>query len=173
MSDKYRIVVGSTSKHKVGAAKEACRRLDIHAEVLGCKTISEVNEQPVGFRETTRGAKQRALAAKAQQPDTVSIGIESGIVVSGDVVIDLAVIAVLWRGKWYLSTSPGIQFPHSCYVIAKKRGFDKHTVGSVIAEQLGGDETDPHTFLTTGRITRQETLVQGLCVALGQMLAAQ
>ncbi len=173
MPDKLQIVVGSTSKHKIGAVEDACRRLGIEADVIGCKTSSGVNEQPVGFAETARGAANRAMAASAEDPGSVCIGIESGIEASGAAVIDFAMITVLYRGVPYFSTSPGVQFPHPCYVTAKKRGFDKHTVGSVVAEQLGGDGTDPHATLTGGRLTRHETLVQGLCVAFVQMLAAQ
>jgi len=53
--------------------------------------------------------------------------------------------------------------------IAEKRGFKTTTVGSIITEQLGGDPTDPHSTLTSGKISRTMTLIDAVATALQQV----
>ncbi len=171
---KIQVVVGSTSEHKIGAVKEALRRLGVEADVTGRRARSDVREQPMGFVEMMTGAKRRVGHVwDAKHPDRICVGIESGIEVVSTVVVDFALIAVLADGEWYQSISPGIVFPFAYYDEARERGFATTTVGSVIAERMGGDATDPHVTFTKGKITRQETLVQGIMIAFASYFAKQ
>ena len=167
------VIVGSMSEHKLGAVREALRRIGYsHIGVTGCHTESGVNAQPVGMEETTTGAMNRAYAARAAVPSGVLwVGIESGIFRAPphSLTLDLAVIAfVPSTGDALLSTSTGITFPEEYVNEAERRGFRHVTVGHVIAERLGGDGTDPHSVLTGGRTSRNETLVTGIIVAFTQ-----
>ncbi len=63
----------------------------------------------------------------------------------------------------------GIQIPEQCIRVAEERGFKTTTVGSVIAEQLGGDPRDPHSALTESKVTRTLTLIDALTTALQQL----
>ena len=72
------------------------------------------------------------------------------------------------RGKRSWAVSAGVEFPQNSVKEAKRRGFDKTTVGSVIAES-GGEATDPHSFLTHGLVSRKDLLQQALRIALGQL----
>ncbi|MEK7172587.1 MAG: hypothetical protein AAB740_01245, partial [Patescibacteria group bacterium] len=72
-------------------------------------------------------------------------------------------------GRRIITTTPGVIFPEDCVAIAKERGFVTTTVGSIIAEKLGGDPTDPHSTLTKGAVSRVQTLVAGLIIALSQI----
>lgn len=167
------IVVGSTSEHKLGAVKQACVRLGRAVGVSGTKTASGQNEQPVGLEETYSGALTRAQLAKRQYPDRIAIGIESGILRIGresPMTIDIAVIVVLPDAdRCIVTTSQAIVFPERCVELAESRGFATTTVGSVIAEEFGGDATDPHATLTDGRVRRMETLVDAVALALRQI----
>jgi len=144
------ITLGSTSTHKLEAVRQACRKLGLEAIVSGVKTSSGQNEQPVGFDETFSGAFTRATSAKAQKPDGIAIGIESGIFRFGATLItlDIAVIVLLTsNGRQIVTSSEGIQFPEKFVRIAEGRGFKTTTVGAVITEQFGDDPTDPHSTL--------------------------
>ncbi len=167
------IIVGSTSKQKIDAVTKACRELGITATVTGTKTRSGQNEQPVGYYETLSGAITRARGAQEEFPDTVAIGIESGIFDISSVspvTVDKAVIVIILPdGQQIITTSPGVVFPQECIEIAAERGFETTTVGSVIAEKLGGDPADPHATLTKGKVTREMTLVAALKIALAQL----
>ncbi|MDD5750588.1 MAG: DUF84 family protein [Candidatus Pacebacteria bacterium] len=174
MKEKIKIILGSTSKHKLAAIEEACKRIGLAADVSGIKTNTGLNEQPVDLAETFEGALLRAQAAKAASPQGVAVGIENGIFRTNNeklpLTIDLAVIVVLSKdGRRIIATTPGIAFPEDCVETAKQRGFATTTTGSVIAEKFGGDHTDPHSTLTHGAVSRLQTLVDGLVMALSQL----
>ena len=166
---KINIVLGSTSTHKLDAVQQACKKLGLEATVTGAKTSSGQNEQPVGLKETFDGALTRAVSARSQNPDSVAIGIESGIFRFG-ITLDIAIVVILTSdGRQIVTNSEGIQFPEEYVKTAEERGFKTTTVGSVITEQLGGDPTDPHSILTNGKVTRTMTLVNALMIALQQL----
>ncbi len=166
-------MVGSTSPHKLEAVREACRILGLSATVDGAKTLSGQSEQPVGFDETFRGAINRATSIKIRFPRSIAIGIESGIfrfLPEAPTTLDIAAIVLLTPdGREVLTTSEGVQFPEHCVKVAEDCGFLSTTVGSIVAESIGGDPTDPHATLTNGRVTRAMTLVNALKTALLQL----
>lgn len=173
MEQPLRIILGSTSRHKLDAVQQACAKLELTAIVSGIKTSSGQNEQPVGFDETLGGALTRATSAKEQEPESIAIGIESGIFnikTNGPLTLDIAVVVVLTPdGRQIITTSEGIQFPQECVTIAESRGFKTTTVGTIVTEQYGGEPTDPHSVLTKGVVTRTMTLIDALMVALRQL----
>jgi inosine/xanthosine triphosphatase len=175
MEMSMKIVLGTTSKIKIQAVQEACGRVGFKGvEVVGVKVASAVNEQPYGFEETMKGALHRATQAQLDGPEDgdLYIGIESGVVgpYGGDVILDLAVIAIVYHGnKTCFATSTGITFPGDAFSDAFGLGFKTTTVGSIIAKNLGGDGADPHSTLTQGKLTRNQTLVDGVAAALAQV----
>ena len=114
---RMKIILGSKSVHKLAAVERACRELEIIAEISGIETHSGENVQPRGFEETFSGALTRATLVKEKNPESIAIGIESGIFHFGleleaPIVLDIAVIVVLSEdGKRIVTTSEGIQFP--------------------------------------------------------------
>lgn len=169
---KINVVVGSISPHKLDAVRKACERLGMNASVSGIKTPLGQNAQPVGFDETFIGALDRIKPARAQNADAIAVGIESGIFRYRERLIsfDLAVIALLTLdNRLIVTTSAGIAFPDDCINIAEKRGFASTTVGSVIAEKMGGDPADPHSTLTGGRVSRTMILTDAIVMALRQI----
>lgn len=163
------ISVGSTSKHKLEAVRLACANLDLSYYVFGLDTKSGQNEQPIGFEETFSGALTRAKYMQSIFPEDIAIGIESGIIAIDKplpISLDFAVVVALFEEQMVVTTSNGMVFPQKYYKAAKRKGFEKATVGSVIASKLGGDGTDPHSILSDGVLSRQETLVKAIEVAL-------
>lgn len=167
------VVVGSTSRHKLDAIRNACAELGIDADVLGVRTISGQHEQPSGLDETIAGALRRANEAQKAESGSTAIGIESGIIINRfpiEVVIDLAVVVILTpEGKRIITTSAGIEFPSQDASTAFGRGFSTTTVGSVIAERTGCDPTDPHAYLTNGKVSRAKLLTDAVVAALAQL----
>lgn len=175
MKKKIKIALGTTSQHKLSAVLDACASLGLDVDVVGYKVSSRINEQPVGVGEGVEGSYNRAQEAYSQSGgESYCVGIESVIVFDLDgksFVFDIAFIVIIAPGGEIVAkaTTPGVMFPDDAFRVAKKRGFDTTTVGSVIAEQCGGNGTDPHAILTEGRVTRTETLVAGLIIALKQI----
>jgi non-canonical (house-cleaning) NTP pyrophosphatase len=178
-STTMNIVVGSESEHKLQAVREACEALGIRGKIFGVKTSSGVNEQPSSLAEIYHGARQRGhIVYNNRQTfcdpkDTISIGIESGIIDVGMLRLsfDIAMIAVILPDREIVTTSQGIVFPKEFVEAAlmKSEGFVTTTVGSIISEKLGGDPTDPHSTLTKGKITRKQLLTEALISALKQL----
>ncbi len=174
--DVKRIIVGTTNNLKLLAVGEACAKVGMRAAVSGVKVDSAQNEQPFSLEETFCGALTRAIRAKEKDvgfcEKTIYIGIENGVVdISPNWArfVDLAVVMVLDGKREVSATSTGVAFPADCVIIAKKRGFETTTVGSVIAEKIGCDASDPHSALTHGHLSRQDTFVQALVAALSQL----
>ena len=64
----------------------------------------------------------------------------------------------------------GVRFPTKYVLEAKALGFDKNTVGSIIAKRNPtSNSSDPHYFLTGQQVKRQDILEQALLVALSQL----
>jgi non-canonical (house-cleaning) NTP pyrophosphatase len=167
------IILGSTSKHKLESIKKACLNLDLSFNVLGIKTKSGQNEQPIGFDETFAGALARAKRAQEAYPLEIALGIESGVIFTEKpiaVSVDLAVVVVLFKDQMIITTSNGMVFPEKYVNIAKRKGFENYTIGSAIASKIGGDATDPHSTLSNGSLSRQETLTRAIEVALRLLL---
>jgi len=66
------------------------------------------------------------------------VGIENGIVQVGNKWVDLAIVVVVdSKGESYISTSTGVVFDTKYVEMAREKGFDKVTVGSVMANAFG------------------------------------
>jgi inosine/xanthosine triphosphatase len=72
--------VGSQNEPKIAAVRSALLAYAPGVEVAGVEVASGVPEQPVGFEEVVRGAKNRALAARASGDCDLGVGIEDGLV---------------------------------------------------------------------------------------------
>ncbi|MEI6042490.1 MAG: DUF84 family protein [bacterium] len=168
-----RVSLGSTSSQKLAAVVQAFEALDIEATITGVYASSEQNDQPVGHDETFKGALNRALRAQARDPGSMAIGIESGIIrfkAKKPTTQDVAVIVILTtEGRQIIKTSEGFEFPEDCVEIAKKRGFEATTVGSVIAEKFGGDPADPHFTLSDEKTSRTTIITKALVEALKEI----
>lgn len=162
------IVVGSTSSIKLEAVCQACIHLNLGVSVVGVKAESGQNIQPVGFNETWRGAMNRAQRGRLIKPQRIAIGIENGIyrftTKDGGMTIDRATVIVITKNhKLVVTQSVETEFPEDCVRIADQRGFDKTTVGAVIAEMYGGRADDPHSTISKGAVSRT-TLIKATVI---------
>jgi inosine/xanthosine triphosphatase len=172
------IVLGSTSIYKKAAAEKAFHDVypghEIDLQLV--KAPSEVNSQPVGNEETLLGARNRLKNAKkekeGQKYDFV-VAMENGVfsVLNGKETIwfDIGwIILEDAQGKQSVSFSSGVVFPTRFIFEAEHRGLQLTTVGSVIAEETGADEWNPHKLLTNNILSRPDLLDQALKIAIGQ-----
>ncbi len=176
-----KILLASTSKHKLSAVRTAASKLfagDVRVE--GYASSSAIGEQPVGWEETIKGAVNRLsfLKRKIKREGLdydYLVAIENGIVPLEvkrqkrwfDVGIILAEDRKGCLGAGFTSS---VEMPRELVSKAKKLGFAGNTVAKLLAEEVGGDATDPHAILTGGRFTRIDFLSQGLESVLSQLL---
>ncbi len=176
------INVGVTSENtdKLKPTHSAFDKLfDDMIAVFGFKCQSFVNEQPENDEETTRGAKNRLehfINTQSVPKYDYIVSYESGIrhVSEIDQWFDFVWVIVhdCKTGKRSYAFGQGIQFPTKYVLEAKRLGFEKYTVGSIIANNnIGVNASDPHSYLTGGRVKRADLLEQALLVALSQLLA--
>jgi non-canonical (house-cleaning) NTP pyrophosphatase len=167
------VFVASTAAQKLGAAERA-----LGGETAGFECPSLVSDQPVGFDETLRGAKNRLASllgqlGEAPEVDLV-VSIESGLIKSlvseEETWIDVAVVLVrdMSTGAESVATSAGVRVPTE-YVGTWAEAGGEGTVGDVIAEELGGDKHDPHGALTKGAFARSALLEHAIRVAASTM----
>ncbi len=156
MLKKIVVHVAGTSEIKIGAGKVSFGKVFPKSEilVLGYKKCpSEVNEQPEGLLEIITGAYNRMLHLIGEviikpDADNFFLVIENGV---SRLEEDFGLVMVSGPDlKAYIGETVRVKFPHEDFVEAKSLGFDKHTVGSVMAARLGKPEvgTDPHFYLT-------------------------
>ena len=75
-----RVLVGSKNEPKIAAVRAAIDAFVPGVDVSGVNVPSGVAEQPVGFEEIVRGARNRAGAAVDAGDCDLGVGIEDGLV---------------------------------------------------------------------------------------------
>lgn len=165
------IVVTSGSAIKINGVEKALARFmpGRAFEVRGKKVASGIDEQPVGT-DTEKGARIRAQNARNEQSEqekkeSAVLSLENGIfAVEGGWEDKCVAVLELPDGRSFSFESFGVVFPTDAVEEAQRRegGFKNHTVGSVIAERLGGDKQDPHATLTRGAVTREMQLIEAI-----------
>jgi len=80
LSSLERVRVGSRNEPKIEAVRSALAAYAPDALVSGADGVSGVPDQPIGFGEIVRGARNRATAARASADCDLGIGIEDGLV---------------------------------------------------------------------------------------------
>eukprot|EP01125_Pyxidicula_operculata_P021595 TRINITY_DN8406_c0_g1_i1.p1 TRINITY_DN8406_c0_g1~~TRINITY_DN8406_c0_g1_i1.p1 ORF type:complete len:185 (+),score=14.55 TRINITY_DN8406_c0_g1_i1:91-645(+) len=176
---KIYVAVGTTSALKVSAVKKAFTQA-MPGQEIDCKgypTASNINEQPVGWEETIKGAKNRLSNLKQitstnnERNNDYFVSIENGIIPTG--VPDFQWIDFGWvlmedkSGKQFGASSGGIQFSDKYVEAAKKSGFDKTTAGEIMSKELNCDSKDPHKTLTSDLVKREDFLVQAVLSCIG------
>ena len=147
-----KIVVASTAKPKLLAVQTAFSILKgKETQILGYKAPSSVNEQPVGREEIELGCNNRLIEAMKAHKGDIFVSMENGIISEKSEWRDLAYIKMYFpkTRQEFSGYTDHVVFPTNCVDEARRRGFDKHTVGSVMAEMCPGiDKQDPQLSLT-------------------------
>ncbi|MFH1585948.1 MAG: DUF84 family protein [archaeon] len=164
-----KIGVTSENKLKVNAVRGAYDSIGIPCEVVGYVADSGVGEQPIN-NQALEGARNRIsdLRRKVNGLDRI-VSIESGIFEQNGQWVDKAVAVVYRtdRDEEHVAYSDGVVFPTEYVDRARALGFDKVTVGKVMAEAgYVADNKDPHKSIsgksrqlyiedTLGRLVRE------------------
>jgi len=173
-----KVLVCTTSKHKIGAVEDAFQALLKNDKILTVDKFeiiaengeSEINSQPFGNEETLRGAKNRIINAKKRyfanktEPIDFIVAIENGIILvnenNEERWYDIGWVVIEDKlGKQYASVSQAVLFPTWAVHEAQKIGFKTKTVGEILSEKFPHcEKTDPHSFITKGKISRLQLM---------------
>jgi len=144
------------------AYNNSVKRKDV-LNIEGYSTDSGVGEQPIG-EETLLGARMRItdLNKKVKGLDRI-VSIENGIFLELGVWVDKAVVVIYNPKKdvEFMGYSDSVEFPKKFVERARQIGFDKITVGQVMADEGHVvDPKDPH--LSISGISRGKYLEKAL-----------
>ncbi len=104
-----KIAIGSTNPVKVNAAELALKNIFKDAEFVGLEVESQVGAQPIGDKETIRGAINRAKAALKQTGADLGVGLEGGIIHTEHGIMSSAWCAIIDKGS-KISLGGGMHF---------------------------------------------------------------
>ncbi len=169
-----RVRVGSENPVKVRGVRRAFLRFfpDREVEVEGTEVESGVSDQPVGWREVVRGARNRARGA--WEEGCYAVGLEAGLVEVGEMHVDLHV-AVLRdpEGREAVGTSPGFQLPEE----VRRRALEGEEVGEAFSELAGVSEVGRRSgavgVLSSGLVLREDLCELATLMALTSLEAVK
>ena len=162
--------LGSTSDIKADALKMGLEMAGIEGIRAYYPVESGMPLQPEG-EQTRIGAMNRALRVRRINPHGYSFGIENGIRQERDEVVDFGVVYLIAPdGRTVVEESLAVPLPKIAVEDARKIGFDKVTVGKVMADVLGTIPDDPHLFITGGRASRSQILAKAVKKALERIM---
>ncbi|HXV35536.1 MAG TPA: DUF84 family protein [Myxococcota bacterium] len=120
-----RVRVGSINEPKLAAVRSAIGAYAPEAKVEGVAVPSGVPDQPVGFSEIIRGARNRAAAALRGADCDLGIGIEDGLVAlstedAGEPIahLNIGCVAITDGTRTSLGFSSAFGYPPACAVPA-------------------------------------------------------
>jgi inosine/xanthosine triphosphatase len=165
------VAVGSLNPVKVSAARMALERAGFDFALQGVAAPSGVAEQPIGLEDIARGARQRALNARAALGAAWGVGMEGGVEFdsAGDAWL-FSVVAIVTAERASLARGGQLLLPPR--VAARLRAGDE--LGPVMDELLGISNIKQGLgavgYLTCGLITREAAFFDCFSRALGPLL---
>lgn len=168
------IAVGSTNPVKIAAVRAVMSGVAPHATVEGIAVPSTVADQPFGDEETIRGARARAVAARATLGADLGVGIEGGVVELADGSMQTCAWAVIVdaNGRSGVGGSLAMPLPSSVATMIREG-----TELGVAMDRLIGAHGTKHGsgavgILTNGLVDRQRAYEILVIYALGPFLRA-
>jgi inosine/xanthosine triphosphatase len=171
LANIHHVTVGSTNPVKLAAVRAVLARVAPQAEVDGVPVASGVPDQPVSDAQTIEGATTRARAARAARDADLGVGIEGGVVETGDGMRTCAWAVVVSRdGVPHVGGSLSMPLPYAVAALIR----DGVELGHAI-DQLVGTTNIKHGagavgVLTEGLVNRQEAYETILAYALAPLL---
>jgi inosine/xanthosine triphosphatase len=165
------VAVGSLNPVKVNSARRALEQAGFDFTLQGVTVPSGVAEQPIGQAETERGARQRALNARAALEADWGVGMEGGVEFDGTGAAWLSgVVAIATAERVSLARGGQLLLPPQ--VAARLRTGAE--LGPVMDELLGTSNIKQGLgaigYLTGGLITREAAFFDCFSRALGPLL---
>ncbi|MBW2542366.1 MAG: DUF84 family protein [Deltaproteobacteria bacterium] len=153
--------VGSVNEPKLVAVRSAIGAYAPDARVEGVAVTSGISEQPVGFEEIIRGARNRAAGAMNGTCCDLAVGIEDGLVpiplasAQGEVAhLNIGCAAITDGERTSIGFSSAFGYPLGCSIPAVRdrepigAGFDR------LWEAHRGESAAKPSALSTGNIGR-------------------
>ena len=153
--------VGSVNEPKLVAVRSAIGAYAPNASVEGVAVTSGVAEQPIGFEEIVRGARNRAAGAMSGSACDLAVGIEDGLVPlpTGDsagesAYLNVGCVAITDGERTSIGFSSAFGYPLECSIAAVRdrepigAGFDR------LWEAHRGESAAKPSALSTGNIGR-------------------
>jgi inosine/xanthosine triphosphatase len=165
------VAVGSLNPVKVGAARLALERAGFDFTLQGVAVLSGVAEQPISLEEIVRGARRRALNARAALGFAWGVGMEGGVEFdhAGDAWL-LGVVVIVTAERESLARGGQMLLPPR--VAARLRAGDE--LGPLMDELLGTSNIKQGLgavgYLTGGLITREAAFFDCFSRALAPLL---
>ena len=185
LAELRRVRVGSTNEPKLDAVRNALAPYAPEVEVAGVDVPSGVPEQPVGWEEIVRGARNRARLARASEPCDLGVGLEDGLVALPDgegelQQLNVGCAAIAHAERVCLGFSAAFPYPPGCTLPAVR---DREPIGSLfdrLWEQRRGEALAPATArmlgnigkLTLGVLPRSEYIRHAVLCALVALIHA-
>ncbi len=169
-----KINVGSKNPTKIEGVKNVAltSKLLAGSEVYGVDANAEEFGHPKTLTETIEGAKKRAAAVFAGAD--VSVGLESGLLVSGDAAsgyFETTACAIYDGTRFYVGLGPSFEWPAKMVtlILGGQDGSQAfHTLGLTQHEKIGTAEGGIHV-LTHGKINRVKLNELAFMMALLQL----
>ncbi len=153
--------VGSVNEPKLAAVRSAICVYAPDAKVEGVAVASGVPEQPVGFEEIIRGARNRAAEAASGFPCDLGVGIEDGLVPlptggsEGEVAhLNIGCVVITDGERTSIGFSSAFGYPRECSILAV---HDREPIGLAFDRLWGahrGESAAKSSALSTGNIGR-------------------
>jgi len=162
-----KIALGTTSELKIRALKLALNKLGIEAEVISQKSESSVSDQPFGYEEMIKGAKNRVNNLSKILDSDIYVSIESGLVSIEGMYFDIA--CVYSKDK---ETFESISFSSGYCVpdwMVEKIKTEKTELGFITQELSGDSDKDPINYFSDGFIKREELIYQAVLISLSKL----
>jgi inosine/xanthosine triphosphatase len=166
-----RIAVGSTNRIKVQAVEEVVSLFPefATAEVISYAASSEVSRQPISWRETTEGARNRAK--NCFDTHEYSIGIESGLFFREE-WFNVVAVVVYDGKKFFTGYSSIFSVPVRMidYVLSGMEMCEATQAVGLSEDAYIGHREGVISKLTAGNVVRLDLVKQGLLCALPAVL---
>lgn len=180
LAEVRRVRVGSTNGPKLEAVRAAFGAFSPDAQVEGVAVESGVPEQPVGYAEIVRGARNRARRAAAAGSCDFAVGIEDGLVeLPGGCEapfahVNVGCAAVTDGVRTAIGFSSGFAYPPAC---AETAAREREPIGDLFdrlwRSARGGAPGAPSALstgnigkLSDGALPRSEYARHGVLCAL-------
>ncbi len=168
LSNVRRVRVGTMNAPKLEAVRAAFAAFAPQVQIDGIAVASGVSDQPVGFEEIIRGARNRASLAAASSECDFGVGIEDGLVAlpipdsGSNPHMNIGCAAVTDGQRTAIGFSSAFAYPAACSVPAVRERapigdlFDQlwRQRGAAGSASANRDGTDVPSAITTGNIGR-------------------
>ena len=151
--------VGSVNEPKLAAVRQALAAYAPDARVEAVGVESGVSDQPLGFEEIVRGARNRAARAAGTGSCDLGVGIEDGLVElpSGEAGgqlqhVNVGCAAVTDGRRFSLGFSSGFAYPPACALRAARAREPIGALFDRLWEAQRGERVPRPSARTTGNV---------------------